>query len=72
MTTKTLTPEELRLQQLVPEIDRNSDPYQRELSNQIDEYNKETKKHEKISSDLNSLEQVPHPEEPKPVVKDTA
>ena len=39
MTTKTLTPEELRLQQLVPEIDRNSDPYQRELSNQIDEYN---------------------------------
>lgn len=72
MSAKTLTPEELRLQQLVPEIDRNSDPYQRELSEQIDEYNKETKKHDKISSELNNLEKVPKPKEPQPVVKDTA
>ena len=62
----------MRLMRLASEIDRNSDPYQRELSSQIDEYNKETQKYDKISNELNNLEEVPKPQHHKPIVKDAA
>ncbi len=72
MAKKVLTEEELEFQRLVPEITRTTNPYDKEMKKLCQAHKLTAKQYEEKKEECKNLLEVECPEEPKPMMGNTA